>query len=185
MDWLGGTDWLIGDRTQAGIVVASAVTAYALVVATLRATGKRTLSQLNVFDLLVTVGIGTLLGSTVVSADTSVLEGLVAIASLVLLQFVVAWAGARSAAVRGVVKARPRVILRNGHFLEDAAREERFAHAEVLAAIRQAGHAEVEAVGAVVLETNGTLSVLPQAHGSALEGVIGAETAPGSARVTR
>jgi uncharacterized membrane protein YcaP (DUF421 family) len=183
MDWPTGTEWLTGDWTRAGVIVASAVTAYALVVAVLRATGKRTLSQLNAFDLLVTVGLGTLLGSTVVSPDTSVVEGVVAIASLVALQFVVAWAGARSAAVRGVVKARPRIILRNGRFVEGAAREERFARAEVLAAIRQSGHAEVESVGAVVLETNGKLSVLSQAHGSALEGVIGAEIAPGSSRV--
>ncbi|MDX5392667.1 MAG: DUF421 domain-containing protein, partial [Caulobacteraceae bacterium] len=69
------------------LVVGSA--AYAALVLVLRASGKRTLSKLNAFDLVVTVAIGSTFSSILTSKGLALAEGVAALALLVGLQFVV------------------------------------------------------------------------------------------------
>ena len=156
-----------------GRILASALVTYVAVIALLRVSGKRTLAQLNIFDLIVTVAIGSLVATTVVSGDVSVLEGALGLGALVALQYLVALATNRVRLVRRLVRSDPRALLVEGRFMSEAMRRERVSEAEVREAVRQQGYAAIEEVGAVVLETNGRFSVLPAARGSALEGVDG------------
>ena len=74
------------------------------------------------------------------------------------------------------------LLFHHGQFLDDAMKRERVAHDEVVAAIRSAGVTNVNEVPAVVLETDGTLSVLREApdpvERSSLRNVNGAGAAP-------
>ncbi len=79
------------------------VLAYVALVAILRATGKRTLSKLNAFDLIVTVSIGSTLATVLVSKDVAPAQGILALSLLCVMQSVVTWASVRSAFVRGFV----------------------------------------------------------------------------------
>jgi len=142
-----------------GRVVVVGVLAYLGVVVLLRASGKRTLSKLNAFDLVVTVALGSTLATILLSKDVALAEGLLAFAVLIGLQFFVAWASVRSKRVSAAVKSEPRLLLHRGEFLNDAMRRERVTREEVLAALRKSGAASPEAVRAVVLETDGDLSV--------------------------
>lgn len=83
-----------------------------------------------------------------------------AFAVLVGMQFVVTWLSVRSPRVSRAVKSSPALLLHRGVFLDDAMRVERVSRAEVRAAIRASGIAAVEDVHAVVLETDGTISVI-------------------------
>ena len=60
----------------------------------------------------------------------------------------------------GLVRSAPRILLRDGAFLDEALDIERVTRGEVEAAIRKEGHGIIEEVSAVVLETDGTLSVI-------------------------
>lgn len=64
--------------------------AYAALVALLRVSGKRTLSKLNAFDLVVTVALGSTLATVLLSKDVALTEGLLAFALLAGLQWAVA-----------------------------------------------------------------------------------------------
>ena len=79
---------------------------------------------------------------------------------LVGLQYVVAWLSVRSPRFSDLVKSEPTLLLHRGRFLEGAMRAQRVTEAEVLAALRGAGAADPRQVAAVVLETDGSLSVL-------------------------
>jgi len=140
-------------------VVIVGVLAYVMLVVALRLTGKRTLSKLNAFDLIVTVALGSTLATVLLSKDVPLAEGITAFVLLILLQYAVTWTSVRSKRVRNWVKAEPRLVFRDGDFLEQAMREERVTRDEVLAAIRQQGHADAAAVHSVVLETDGSMSV--------------------------
>lgn len=144
------------------------VLAYVALVALLRVSGKRTLSKMNAFDLVVTVALGSTLATILLSKDVALAEGIVAFAVLVGLQFVIAWLSVRSKAVSNLVKSEPRLLVYQGQFLRDAMRAERVVEAEIRAAIRQQGSASVENVGAVVLETDGSFTVVPRARESSL-----------------
>jgi uncharacterized membrane protein YcaP (DUF421 family) len=135
--------------------------AYAALVVVLRFSGKRTLAKLNAFDLVVTVALGSTLATVFLSPDVSWSEGVVALAVLALLQFVVASVTARYPAGRAVVTAEPTVLLRDGVMLDHALSQQRLTESEVRQRIRASGLGDVSDVAAVVLETDGTLSVIP------------------------
>ena len=137
------------------------ILAYAAVLLLLRVSGKRTLSKMNAFDLVVTVALGSTLANVILSKQTALAEGVLALAMLIFLQYGVAWLVLRWGAFERVVKSQPQLLFYRGRFLHDAMRSERMTEGEVLAAIRNQGFASSEDVEAVVLETDASLSVLP------------------------
>lgn len=159
--------------SDVGRVLAVGAATYALLVVLLRASGKRTLSKLNAFDLVVTVAMGSTLSSALLSANVSFAEAAAAIFALVGLQYAVARMSLLSRAFAGLVRSEPRLLLESGRFLEPALRRERITRDEVLAALRAAGLSRVEHAAAVVLETDGSLSVIPAGPGTpdVLQGV--------------
>lgn len=141
-------------------VALTAAAAYVALIAILRVSGKRTLTDMNAFDFIVTVALGSILASTIVSDSVSLADGLVALVTLVALQALIALIASRSKAFRGLVKSEPRLLLFKGRLLVDAIADERLSEAEVMAAARAAGAADLSDLHAVVLETNGELSVV-------------------------
>src|SRR3712207_9068376 len=85
-------------------------TAYIVLVIMLRVSGKRTLSKMNAFDLVVTVALGSTLATVLLSKSVALAEGLLALAVLVTLQFVVTWSSARSSVVSRWVKNEPKLL---------------------------------------------------------------------------
>ena len=148
--------------------------AYVALVAVLRVSGKRTLAKLNAFDLVVSVALGSTLATVLLSGTVSLATGVVAIVLLVALQFVVAWLSSRSRAVRRVVKSTPTLLLHHGQVLEHRLAEHRVTAGEVRQAARSSGVGGLELLEAIVLETDGTLSVVPRdstGSGDALQDV--------------
>lgn len=146
--------------------------AYLALVLALRTSGKRTLAKLNAFDLVVTVALGSTLATVLLSSTVSLAEGVTAILLLILLQFVVAFLSSRLNPVRRVVKSEPTLILHRGRLLDDRLAANRVTGGEVRQAVRSQGIGGLETVEAVVLETDGTLSVIPGhsiGSGNALE----------------
>lgn len=152
--WFDGWDdlWRV-------LVVGTA--AYAGLVVLLRVSGKRTLAKLNAFDLVVTVALGSTLATILLSSDVSGTEGALALSLLVVLQLVVAWTTTRLPRSRWVVTAAPTLLLHRGEVLEAALAEHRVSPAELRQAVRASGSGDLAAVGAVVLESDGSLSVVP------------------------
>lgn len=148
--------------------------AYLVLVLVLRTSGKRTLAKLNAFDFVVTVALGSTLATILLNKDVSWMEGVVALGTLALLQFLVAVITARGPGGRSMVTADPSLMVKDGRMLKEALRAQRLTQAEVRQAIRSTGVGDVSAVAAVVIETDGTLSVISRdkiGNGSALEGV--------------
>ena len=131
-----------------------------LLVAVLRASGKRTLAKLSAFDFVVTVALGSTLATIALSSEVAIVEGAVALATLVALQFAVAWGSSRSAALRGALKSGPTVVVRDGVLQREEMRRQRLGPDEVRQAVRASGVGGMEMIGFVVLETDGTLSVI-------------------------
>ena len=140
-------------------VVVVGTCAYLALVALLRVSGGRTLAKLNAFDFVVTVALGSTLATVLLSSDVALLEGVTAMALLVALQYVVALASSRSRRVQRIVTTEPVLLYRDG-YLSGAMRSARVSEDEVRQAARAAGHPGLAEVSAVVLEGDGSLSVL-------------------------
>ncbi|HYO69404.1 MAG TPA: YetF domain-containing protein [Archangium sp.] len=143
-----------------GRVALVGVCAYAALVLMLRLSGNRTLSKLNAFDLVVTVALGSTLATVLLSKDVSLTEGMLAFAVLIGLQFLVTWTSVRSSRINHLVKSEPMLLFHQGRFLPGAMRRARVVEQEVMAVLRQQGVTRLDAIEAVVLETDGSMSVL-------------------------
>ena len=143
-------------------VVVIGVTAYAALVMLLRVSGKRTLGKMNAFDLVVTVALGSAFATVVLDKSVPLAEGVVAFAVLIALQYVITWLSVRVRWVRVLVKSEPTLLVSDGAYLDNAMSAQRVTHEEVEAALREQGVSGVEIVACVVLETDGTLSVIPE-----------------------
>lgn len=157
-------------------VALSALLSYLVVILVLRLTGKRTLSKWNAFDFIVTIALGSILASVIVSKNVPVMDGVVALASLVLLQYLITWFAVRLGWLDRAIKSRPRLLLHRGHLDLEAMRHERVPEAEIYAALRGHGVTDLDEVEAVVLETDGSFSVLKRRPGkelTTLKDVIG------------
>jgi uncharacterized membrane protein YcaP (DUF421 family) len=139
--------------------------AYLSLIAFLRIVGKRTLSKMNAFDFVVTIALGSTLSAAFVYRSVDVIQSVLAIGYLILLQYLVATLSVRSERFQSLIKSQPVLLVSNGRVLEKALRQERLTREEIYAGIRSKGFRRLEDVGAVVLETDGNLSVLPLAKG--------------------
>ena len=158
-----------------GRVVIISVCAYAALILVLRIAGKRSLGKLNAFDLVVTVAIGSTLATVLLSKDVAFAEGALAFGMLAGLQYVATKLSVHWPWFKRVVRARPRLLLEDGCYLDDALLAERVTRAEVDQTIRNHGFGRIEDVAAVVLETDGSFSVIGVRRGgdelTALHGV--------------
>ncbi|WP_437621786.1 DUF421 domain-containing protein [Sorangium sp. So ce1151] len=134
--------------------------AYVALIVLLRASGKRVLSKMNAFDLVVTIALGSTLATVTLSKSVALLEGVLAFALLISLQFLITWLSVRSKAVSQMVKAEPMLLVHRGEVLPHALKQERVVEDELLAAARKHGVMSLSEVEAIILETDGSFSVI-------------------------
>lgn len=144
------------------------VLAYITLILIIRLAGKRVLSKMNAFDFIITIALGSMLATILLNKDVALAEGATALALLVGLQYLITWTSVRAPWVRKIVTGEPALLFYEGAFLESALRRERVTADEILASIREAGLSDLEQTTAVVLETDGSFSViknsLPAGH---------------------
>ena len=88
--------------------------AYVALVLFIRISGKRTLTKLNAFDLVVTVALGSTLATVLLNDSVALAEGVLAMALLIFLQFVITWLSVRSPWFESLVKSEPTLLLHRG-----------------------------------------------------------------------
>jgi uncharacterized membrane protein YcaP (DUF421 family) len=150
--------------------------AYIAMVVMLRISGKRTLSKMNAFDFIVTVALGSALANVLLDESVTLAEGATAFALLIGLQYLVTWSSVRTRWVKRFVTGEPELVAYRGRFLHEAMLRTRVTEDEVLAAVRNAGHASFGEIEAVVLETDGAFTVVERSDAGdsdVLEGVRG------------
>lgn len=136
------------------------VLSYAALVVLLRLTGKRTLSKLNAFDLVVTVALGSTLSTAILDKTTPLIDGLFAMGLLVGLQFAVTWTMVRRPSLHRLIRADPVLLMAGGRLRPAALRRERVSDDEVLQAIRDSGGRTLDDADAVFLQSDGSMAVI-------------------------
>ena len=126
----------------------------------LRLSGKRTLAKWNSFDFVVTISLGSILASGLLSTNDEFGKAILAFGLLILFQFIITWISVRSSAIQKLIKSEPSLLVYRGEMQHDVMKKERIAEGEVLAALRSSGVSAIEDADAVILETDGSFSVL-------------------------
>lgn len=145
-----------------GRIVLTAVTVYVLIVIITKVSGKRSTSQLNNFDWIVTVMIGSLGASTILLKDIPLIEGISSILVLYLMQFLVTKYASISPQFSSFILSEPRIVFYQGQFLPDAMRAERLTRQELECAMRSEGVNSFDDVEAIVFESDAQLTIIPK-----------------------
>lgn len=143
-----------------------AIMAYPTLLFFLRISGNRTLAKMNAFDLVVTVSLGSALATVLLNKNVTLAQGALALALLIGMQFIITWLSVHAPWVRKVVTGEPALLMYQGALLWSALHINRVTEGEVMAAVRSAGLDQLDDIEAVVLETDGSFSVVQKNAGT-------------------
>jgi uncharacterized membrane protein YcaP (DUF421 family) len=143
-------------------LVVRAVIAFAFVYLLTRVIGRRELSSLEPFDLILLVMIGDLVQQGVTQNDFSVTGALLVGGTIGLLTVFVSYVSFRFPRLRPALEGEPVIVVEDGKPIERNLRRNRITLEEVAAAARQNAIASLDDVQWAVLETNGRISFIPR-----------------------
>ena len=138
----------------------SVVAIYVGLILMLRISGNRTLSQMNSFDFIITIAMGSIFSSGILQKNISITDCLFSLFLLVSLQFVLTKLAVKSSLVKRLIKGESVVLFSNGKFNKEEMNKARVVEDEVLSAMRSQGISSYTQLEAVVLETNGQISAI-------------------------
>ncbi len=141
-------------------LVLRSVVVYGFLLVALRLAGRRELAQMTSFDLVLLLVISNAVQNSINAGDNSLTGGLVSAVTLVLLNWAVGWATYRWRWTERVIQGRPIRIVTDGKIHVGAMRRELLTLSELRSALRKQGVARVTDCSRVVLEPDGTLSIL-------------------------
>jgi uncharacterized membrane protein YcaP (DUF421 family) len=135
---------------------------YLAMIVVLRLFGKREVGQFTLFDLVLILLVANAVQPAMTGSDASLGGGLVIIATLVLVNRGVAIARSHVPLVDRLLEAQPTVIARDGQWISKALEREDLEREDGEMALREHGIADISKVELAVLESDGTISVVPR-----------------------
>jgi uncharacterized membrane protein YcaP (DUF421 family) len=138
------------------------VAVYFFLVGILRIGGRRELAQMNAFDLVVLLTLSNAVQNAIIGDDNSLLGGFIGGATLVLLNLAVVRYLYRHPQLESRLEGQAIVLVQDGHVFRDRLARERITMEELLAAVHRQGVTRLEDCAEVILETSGTVSVIPR-----------------------
>jgi uncharacterized membrane protein YcaP (DUF421 family) len=141
-------------------IVIRAALMYFFILLITRIVGRRELSSLEPFDLVLLIVVGDLVQQGVTQNDFSFTGLMLAIGTIAVLQAFVSWTGFRSKRVALVLEGEPIVIVQDGKMLDANLRRERLDRNEVLETARQQGMGNLDDIAWGILETSGKISFI-------------------------
>ena len=142
--------------------VLRAVVVYAVVLALVRLSGKRTVGQFTPFDLIVVVLLGTAVQNSLIGEDVSLPGGLILAATLIACNWLVGFASARSRLLKRLTEGSPVLLGRDGELFDGALRRQNISREDVEEALRNQGLSDLGQAALITLEIDGTLTVVPR-----------------------
>lgn len=152
-------EWFnIGWKAVMAISV-NAVGIYIAIILFTRLAGKRSFSKMSSFDFAMTVAIGSMIASTVLSKSVSLASGILGLALIYGLQISVAFFR-RYKGVGEVVDNSPLMLMDGKNILRENLRRAKVTEGDLRSKLREANVLNLSQVRAVVFETTGDISVL-------------------------
>ena len=133
---------------------------YIVVLAGVRLSGKREVGQMTPFDLTLLLLISNAVQNAMTGPDTSLLGGVVAAATLLVLNYFVAEVSGGNRRFRKFVQGQPSLLVHDGQVIASHMAKEHVSMDELHRALREHGIAATKDVALAVLEVDGSISCL-------------------------
>lgn len=164
-------DWFKFSWEALGAICLTALGIYITVILMTRLCGKRSFSKMSSFDFAMTVAIGSIIATTILSKTVSLMDGIVGVIAVYLLQLGAAYIR-RNDTVKKIMDNKPLLLMDGPVILDDNLRKGRVAKSDLRAKLREANIVELSEVRAVIFETTGDISVLHKSHERPIDGFL-------------
>ncbi|MFO8147305.1 MAG: DUF421 domain-containing protein [Bacteroidota bacterium] len=141
------------------VICINAVGIYAAVILFTRIAGKRSFSKMSSFDFAMTVAIGSILASTILSSSVGLLQGMIGLAAVYVLQISAAFLR-RFKFFSKLIDNQPLLLMDGSTILQHNLKKAKVTNDDLRAKLREANVINLSQVRAVVFETTGDISVL-------------------------
>lgn len=149
-------------------IIGSGVGIYIAVIALTRISGKRSFSKMSSFDFAMTVAVGSIIASTLISSSVNLIEGAIGLTTVYILQMLVAWARKKTS-IEKWVDNTPLLLMNGSTILAANLDKAQVTESDLRSKLREANVTKLSQVKAVVFETTGDISVLHKSDSSELE----------------
>jgi uncharacterized membrane protein YcaP (DUF421 family) len=146
----------------AGVIALKTLAIYIFLVVGLRLLGKRELGQMSLYDLVLIVILGNAVQNAMINNDNTLGGGVVAATVLLLANRLLNVTIVHSARVERFLVGEPVLLVSDGAPVEAAMQRERITREQLDAALREHGYDSLDGIQAVILEVDGTMSVIPR-----------------------
>lgn len=161
-------DWFKFSTDGLLAIILTAIGIYMALVILTRISGKRSFSKMSSFDFTMTVSIGSILATVIVSKSVSLQYGIIGLVLIYSLQMVVA-AARHWKPIRNLVDNKPTLLMQNGKLIAANLKKCKVTESDVKAKLREANVIQLSEVKAVVFESTGDISVLHGADNKAID----------------
>ncbi|OAV43781.1 DUF421 domain-containing protein [Lewinella sp. 4G2] len=156
-------NWLISSPATLLITVVSVLIIMSVLLVSIRLFGLRSLAKMSSVDFASTIAIGSILASTMMNTDSSLLKGTVAILATLGFQQVFSKLKRDSDAIEAIAENSPKYLMIGTEIIKENLEASGVTHADLMAKLREANVLRFSEIKYVVFETTGDVSVL---HGS-------------------
>lgn len=152
--------WLIEDWNIIWHAAITVVLMLCIVMIITRINGLRSFAKITPIDFAVTITIGSVINSTVISDSNSIIKGAIVIALLIVIQTIFGKLKSKFKWFDRAAFNEPIFLMRNGEFLDYNIKSTNVSRANIIAKLRANNVKQLSSVRAVVLETTGDISVI-------------------------
>ncbi|MGN6788953.1 MAG: DUF421 domain-containing protein [Rhodanobacteraceae bacterium] len=140
-------------------LVVRAVIVYLVLFGLIRLSGKHTLGELSIFDLIVVIVLGSAVRTSLIGNDKSLQGGLIVVAVLLLLDWISTRISTHFARGDRWLQGRPVLLARDGELFEDVLKRCMIPRSNFVSSMRKHGCRDIQMVGMAILEPNGSITV--------------------------
>ncbi len=144
------------------VVFIRSIILYISVLIALRVMGKGEIAEMNCFDLVITLLIADVASTPIESNDIPLMYGIGAITGLVFVQTIISFLGLKIKRVSTMVSGTPSILINKGQINYNELKKEKITIAELLEQLRVQGYFNLKYIQYALLETDGSLSVVPK-----------------------
>ncbi|SMO73478.1 DUF421 domain-containing protein [Gracilimonas mengyeensis] len=152
--------WINTSPTSLLMVLISCIGIYVALIIYTRIAGLRSFSKMSSFDFAITVAIGSIIASTILTKSPPLLQAMIALGILYALQMSVASLRNHSSFISDLVDNKPLLLMNGTHIIEKNMQKAKVTHDDLRAKLREANITQLSQVKAVVMEATGDVSVL-------------------------
>lgn len=147
---------------EIGMVIIRSIVSLTTLFIVTKMLGKKQISQLTLFDYVIGISIGNFAAEITINIETQFINGIIAMLMFGTIAYIISILTMKSITLRRFFMGTPTTIIQKGKIIQENLKKLKFDINELLEQCRTNGYFDISQIEYAIMETNGTLSILPK-----------------------